>query len=201
MNYLYYTAPSAVQSTLTEGNMDHSTSAPFGPMSHNVELYTARLFIQGSISGSFKRTSDLINRRDKDFFTVLNAGVTPLGQTSATASRVSTPVMVGRDHVQFVATAPQQTQGKSGGTASSPGREYYVQKTPHPCYALTDTFIIYGHCHLLSGTTLENLLTIPDPFIPLTKATIYLIARPNASWQRELVVVNKAKLEVIYLVE
>lgn len=184
--------------------MDHFISGPSGPTSHSVELYTAQFFIQGSISGPFKRTSDLINRRDKDFFAVLNAGLTPLGQASATTNKVATPVMVGRDHVQFVATAsqPSQTaQGQPPGSAASQGREYYIQKMSHACYALTDTFIIYGHCHLLSGTTLENLLVIPDPFIPLTKATIYLVARPNASWQRDLVVVNKAKLEVIYLVE
>lgn len=180
--------------------MDQSTSIPAGATSHNVELYTARLFIQGTIFGTFKRTSDLINRGDRDFFTVINAGLTPLGQTSVTTNRVATPVMVGRDHVHFVAIAPQVTPGQQGSAANTPGREQYVLKSPLPCYALTDTFIIYGHCHLLSGTSLENLLAIPDPFIPLTKATIYLIARPTAAWQRDLVVVNKTRLEVIYLV-
>lgn len=180
--------------------MDQYTSVSSGPINHNVELYTARLFIQGSITGTFKRTSDLINRRDKDFFSVTNAGLTPLGQASATANKVDMPVMVSRDHVHFVATAPQSNPTQGAGTSPTPGRENYIQKTVHPCYALTDTFIIYGHCHLLIGTGLENLLAVPDPFIPLTKATIYLIARPTASWQRDLVVVNKAKLEALYLV-
>lgn len=180
--------------------MEQSTSIPAGATSHNVELYTARLFVQGTIFGTFKRTSDLINRGDRDFFTVVNTILTPLGQVSVTTNSVATPVHVGRDHVHFVATAPPPMPGQPGGAAYTTSREYYVQKSPLPCYALTDTFIIYGHCHLLSGTNLENLLTSPDSFIPLTKATVYLIARPTAAWQRDFVVVNKAKLEVIYLV-
>ncbi|MEA2575267.1 MAG: hypothetical protein QOH93_2565 [Chloroflexia bacterium] len=186
--------------------MEEYTAMPSGPISHNVELYTARLFIQGSIAGPFKRTSDLINRRDRDFFSVNGATVTPLGQASTPPQKIATPVQVGRDHIHFVATIPQQTQQpsqpqSSGQTQSlGPGREYYVHKQAVPCYALTDTFIIYGQCHLLTGGTLETLLQGHDPFIPMTKATIYLIVRPNAPWQRELVVVNKEKLEVFYSV-
>jgi hypothetical protein len=184
--------------------MEEYTAMPSGPISHSVELYTARLFIQGSISGPFKRTSDLINRRDRDFFAVNGATVTPLGQTNTTPQKIAAPVQVGRDHIHFVATAPQpapqsQSQGQPPGLG--PGREYYVHKQALNCYALTDTFIIHGQCHLLSGTTLETLLQSHDPFIPITKATIYLIVRPNAPWQRELVVVNKEKLEVIYSTE
>ncbi len=189
--------------------MEEYTSMPAGPISHNVELYTARLFIQGSISGPFKRTSDLINRRDRDFFTVNGATVTPLGQTSTSPQTMATPVYVGREHIQFAATIPEQPQPTPqtqqpqapGQTQSlGPGREYYVHKQAVPCYALTDTFIIYGQCHLLAGATLETLLQGHDPFIPITKATVYLIVRPNTPWQRELVVVNKEKLEVFYSV-
>lgn len=181
--------------------MDEYTAMPAGPISHSVELYTARLFIQGSISGPFKRTSDLINRRDRDFFTVNGATVTPLGQASTTPQKIVAPVQVGRDHIQFVATSPQQASQSPGQGGPGPGREYYVHKQAVGCYALTDTFIIHGQCHLLSGTTIETLLQGHDPFIPITKATIYLIVRPNAPWQRELVVVNKEKLEVIYSTE
>lgn len=181
--------------------MEEYSVVPSGPISHSVELYTARLFIQGSISGPFKRTSDLINRRDRDFFNVSDALITALGQASATPQKIASPVQVGRDHIHFVATIPQQAQrpqapGQS--PALGPGREYYVHKQAVNCYALTDTFIIHGQCHLLAGATLESLLQVHDPFIPITKATIYLIARPNASWQRELLVVNKEKIEVIY---
>lgn len=182
--------------------MDQYSAMPGGLISHSVELYTARLFIQGTISGSFKRTSDLINRRERDFFTVTGSTVTPLGQATTTPQKIPTPVQLGRDHIHFVATAPQPQQQQAGGQgAPGSGREYFVQKHAIPCYALTDTFIIHGQCHLLTGTTLENLLQNHDPFIPITNATIYLIVRPNAPWQRELVVVNKAKLEVIYLTE
>ncbi len=184
--------------------MEEYSAVPSGPISHNVELYTARLFIQGSISGPFKRTSDLINRRDRDFFTVDSATITALGQANTTPQKIPTPVQVGRDHIQFVATTPQPTQQPQAPSQTqglSPGREYYVHKRAVPCYALTDTFIIYGQCHLHTGATLESLLQVHAPFIPMTKATVYLIVRPNTPWQRELVVVNKEKLEVFYSVE
>ncbi len=187
--------------------MQEYSVVPSGPISHSVELYTARLFIQGSISGPFKRTSDLLNRRDRDFFNVSGALVTPLGQTNATPQKIAAPVQVGRDHIHFVATIPRQSEQSQqpqapGQTRSlGPGREYYVHKQAVNCYALTDTFIIHGQCHLLPDATLESLLQVHDAFIPITRATIYLIARPNSPWQRELVVVNKEKIEVIYPTE
>jgi Family of unknown function (DUF6812) len=185
--------------------MDEFSTVAAGPITHSVELYTARLFIQGSISGPFKRTSDLINRRDRNYFNVSEASITPLGQVPSASNKMLSPVIVGRDHVHLAATPPHVTEARPtrqlGGTGTLAGREYFVQKQPHACYALTDTFIVYGHCHLLPGTTLENLLNTPDPFIPFTKATIYMLSRPQNPWQRELVVVNKEKMEAFYLAE
>ncbi len=176
--------------------MNQLTSQPSsGLTSHNVELYTARLYVQGVITGPFKRVSDLINRRDTAFFSLSDAAMTTHAQ-STPPSKIATPVHVARNHIHFAATVPQQSPQGQG-----PGREYHVQKTAYSCYAFTDTFVIQAQCHLLTGTTPANLLATPDPFISMTAATIYLIARPQTSWQRDLVVVNKEQLEAMYLVE
>jgi hypothetical protein len=47
---------------------------------------------------------------------------------------------------------------------------------------------------------LENLLRGTEKYIPITKSTIYLVARPNISWQREVAIVNRQALTSIYLV-
>jgi hypothetical protein len=51
--------------------------------SHQIEIYTANLFMQGNILGPFSRTADLINRRDYDNFLVQNVALASLGQSGA----------------------------------------------------------------------------------------------------------------------
>lgn len=183
--------------------MDDFSFVPSAPITHHVELYTSRFFVEGKIAGPFKRTSDLLNRSDSANMMVQEASITPLGQTPE-AKRTLPSLIVVRAQVHFAASYPQgdgaAAQSNSAMGPSS-GREYYVQKMSLPCYALTDTFVIYGSCYLHPGTTLQNLLDREEPFMPLTNATIYPVAHPAVNWRRELVVVNKSKLEVIYVIE
>jgi hypothetical protein len=39
---------------------------------------------------------------------------------------------------------------------------------------------------------------VGDAFIPITHTTIFLVARVSHSWQRDLVIVNKEKIEAMY---
>ena len=180
--------------------MDLFSTTPPEAIAHSVELYTRRFLIQGTIHGPFKRTTDMMNRREPAFLLVRDASITPIGQTEP--KKRSTPIMVRRSQVQFASIIPQDT-GTSALSQSMAGgpREYAVKKVPHPCYALTDVFVVHGFCHLLEGSKLDNLLEAPDMFIPLTGATIYLVARPATSWKRDLVIVNKEYIEVMYLAE
>jgi len=171
---------------------------------HGIEIYSARFYIQGDISGPFKRMSDLMNRRDVNYLSVQGAVVAPLDQTSQ-PKRFETPISVGKSHIHF-ASSPETPAALSKPDEMQRGipigREFYVQKTPYPCYALTDTFVIHGRCYLNEGVTLQSLLDRPDMlFVPITEAAIYMVTRPNISWQRNLVIVNKEKIEVIYLTE
>src|SRR5687768_2211172 len=184
--------------------MDDLTYAPSALHVHDIELYTARFYIEGEITGPFKRMSDLMNRRDVGYISVHGAVVAPLEQTSQ-PKRFEMPISVGKSHMHFASSpetpaAPAKPQTMQRGIAI--GREFYVQKTPYPCYALTDTFVIRGQCFLNEGVTLQSLLDRSDIlFVPITDASIYLVTRPNISWQRNLVIVNKEKIEVIYLTE
>lgn len=179
--------------------MDSASLPSQGPISHQVELYTARFFVQGAISGPFKRTSDLVNRKDRTVLSVAGAVITPLGQ-AAEPQRLGAPLIVRRSHIHFVASIPKETP-TAPQTASPTGGEYYVQKAQYPCYALTDTFALYGLCHLHNDTSLATFMEMGEAFIPLTNVTIYLVARSNAPWRRDLVIVNKEQIEMIYLAE
>ena len=168
-----------------------------GPYNHGVEIYTDGLYVHGTLSGPFKRVTDLINRRDEDYLLVYEASITPVGQ-SASPRKLATPVLVGRSHVHIVASSPGGGAQPAGETAP---REFYVPKQPVPCYALTDTFAVYGTAHLLQGSTLDSFLRVGDAFVPITGATIYLNSMPGTPWQRELVVLNKAKVQVMYVLD
>lgn len=182
--------------------MDTFTFVPTAPISHNVEMYTERFLVQGVISGPFKRTSDLLNHREHSFIAVEQASILPLGQ-QADPSQLSTPVMISKRHLHLVATAPYALEPQPQGAtpAGGSGREFFVQKTSYACYALTDTFVIFGQCHLRQGTDLQVLLELGDPFLPITNTTVSLLARQNAIWKRDLVLVNKENIEVMYLDE
>jgi hypothetical protein len=183
--------------------MEQFTLVPSAPISHQVELYTARFFVQGLISGPFKRTSDLLNRAENDFLRIDCATIAPVGQ-SADPRPLSTPLMLVRAQVHFVADAPVPPEGEGTAGAQQAAafpREYFVQKIAHPCYAFTETFVIFGHCHLLEGANIEQYLKGHDTFVPLTRATIYLVTRSDSPWQRDLVLINKERLEVMYLTD
>ena len=185
--------------------MDDFTLVPKGPISHRVEVYTSGFLIEGSISGPFERVSDLVNRGDSDYLSVHDGSILPLGK-SAEARMFMPSMVVNRTHVHFVATAPRegetpQSEASQTNTGSLASHAFYVPKTSLPCYAFTDIFVIYGYCYLHSGSTLQNLLDKQGIFMPITDAMIYPVAQPNVSWKRSLVLVNKGKLEVVYLLE
>jgi hypothetical protein len=168
-----------------------------GPYNHGVEIYTDGLYVHGTLSGPFKRVTDLVNRRDEDYLLVYEASITPVGQ-AANPRKLATPVLVGREHVHIIAGSPG---GGLQPQAELAQREFYVPKTPVPCFALTDTFSVYGTAHLLQGSTLDTFLRVGDTFVPITGATIYLNSMPGTPWQRQLVVLNKAKVQVMYVLD
>jgi|SRR5687767_5778509 len=180
--------------------MDNYTFIPSAPIGHNVEVYTARYLVQGSISGPYRRTSDLLNRKDDNFLTVDGASITPVGQ-NAEGQKISTPLMLGRHSIHFVSLSPVSPDNdENASTPQSLPREFFISKRIFPCYVLTDTYLIHGRCHLLEGATLGHYLEKGEDFIPITKPTIFLAARPTITWQRDLVIVNKEKIEVAYVV-
>lgn len=173
-----------------------------GAISHRLEFYTDTLLITGAVHGPFKRATDLMNRGDEEFIAVHKGTITALGQP-ASQKVMDSPIMVSRKRIHFTvdADAADMTPADPTRPGGVPfGREQYVHKNRRPCYAITGVYVIYGYCHLLQDVTLESLLRGTEKYIPITKATIYLVARPNVSWQREVAIVNREALTSMYLV-
>lgn len=174
---------------------------------HYLEMYTDVFLVQGSVTAPFRRTTDLLNRGETEFLTVKRATLTPLGQ--ATSQKVmASDVMVGRTRIHFaVELTPEQAQARgigeppSGETKDLLPRDAYVQKGHYACTAVTGTYIIYGYCHIHEDGTLETMLRGADLFTPITHATIYMAARSNVKWQRDLVVVNRRMLVAMFLIQ
>jgi hypothetical protein len=64
---------------------------------------------------------------------------------------------------------------------------------------LTDTYAVVGQCHMVEGGTLENLMAISELFLPLTAATLYISSMSNTPLPRDLVIINKEKIQAMYL--
>jgi hypothetical protein len=181
------------------GLMDSFTT--MGAISHRLEFYTDTLLIQGAVHGPFKRATDLMNRGDEEFIAVHKGTITALGQPPS-QKVMDSPVMISRNRIHFTvdADAADMAPPDPSRPGAVPfGRESYIHKNRRPCYAITSVYVIYGYCHLLHDATLETLLR-GDKYFPITKATIYLVARPNVSWQRDVAIVNRQALTSIYLV-
>jgi hypothetical protein len=77
-------------------------------------------------------------------------------------------------------------------------RDFHVQRQPKPCYIFTSTLVVSGLCHLLEGSTIEQILDSQDPFFPLTQGVLYLHSYPNSPWRRDLILINKEMIETVY---
>jgi hypothetical protein len=186
-----------------------------------MEIYTSLFVIQGYLTMSAQRTSDILNRVSTNFLTVYNASITPLGQQPSPRVQ-DNPIIVKLAQINFVVEMPSDTNAPTGpqirtgslsvggtgpmggtgslaGTGPIGGREAYVSKDHYPCYAITGPYAIYGQCHLHKGTTLENLLQSVDNFIPITNPTVYAMSHPNLNWKPNFVIVNKALLTAMYI--
>jgi hypothetical protein len=196
--------------------------------SHQVEIYTANLFIHGNMLGPFTRTADLINRRDFDNFHVQDVSMASLGY-SASPRQIGHPLIVARSHIHMVAvfateentsdpmlsgpltsssltssslnsgslTSPL-TGGLSGRLTKPTFHEHRPMRVARPCFAFTSSFVISGLCHLMEGTTIEQLLDGQNIFFHLTQVTAYLTSQPNSPWRRDLVMINKNQIQAVY---
>lgn len=205
--------------------MDRYTLSTASLNAHQVEIYTATLVIRGTMLGPFHRTSDLVNRRDRQNLIVQDASLAPLTAAN-NAKPITDPVFVARPHIHAVVavatpenatdphlsgplpsgplpappSGPLSARGLGSHTQTSQlgGRDFHVQRVPRPCYIFTSTFVISGICHLLEGSTIENLLDAQDPFFPLTQGVIYLHTHPNVPWRRDLLLINKEMIQAVY---
>jgi hypothetical protein len=181
--------------------MDSYTLSTSTLNAHKVEIYTSSLILLGTILGPFQRTSDLVNRRDREYLILEEASLSLLGQV-APLKPISESVFVPRVQVHMISamattenTSDPQISGPLASGSLNPAsippppgplttrglgvpagtqRQLHISRIPTTCYILTSTFVISGTCHLLEGATIEHFLDAQDNFFPLTKATIHL---------------------------
>lgn len=82
--------------------MDRYTLSTASLNAHQVEIYTGTLIIVGTMLGPFQRTSDLVNRRDRENLIVEDAALSPLTQ-NAIPKQIPEPVFVARPHIHVIA--------------------------------------------------------------------------------------------------
>ena len=62
--------------------MDSYTLSTSTLNAHQVEIYTSTMILLGTILGPFQRTSDLVNRRDREYLILEEASLSLLGQVA-----------------------------------------------------------------------------------------------------------------------
>src|SRR3954470_9156329 len=88
-------------------------SSALSVTSHKLEIYTSKLVITGLSSGPFRRASDLVNRKDRNYLSVDESVVVPIGRHND-APPLTTPFLVARQNIHFISLAPQPEPDQSG---------------------------------------------------------------------------------------
>ncbi|HUS13769.1 MAG TPA: hypothetical protein VM536_02020 [Chloroflexia bacterium] len=163
---------------------------------HPLEIHTDQILIQGTVTLPFRRVTEIMNSADRDFLSIDRAMIAPLVDLSQVSRPNAPTTVVRRMQVRYVATYTDLTRARPAGV------EFVgVQKVPTACYGFLGPFVFHAYLHMRPGTSLlEVLETGAEDFIPFTRATVYLVARPDAApRQHEVIIINRRFLDAAYL--
>ncbi len=163
---------------------------------HTLEIYTESLLVKGTVLLPFRRATEILNSADREFIGLNEALITPLAQSTQVSGPHPGTTLIRRLGIRYAATFTDATQ------ARSPTVEFAgVQKRPTACYGFLGGFVFHAHLHMRPGSTLLDVLeTGRESFLPLTQATVYLVAQLDVPpRQHEVIIINRAYLDVMYL--
>ncbi|MDQ2807003.1 MAG: hypothetical protein M3Z04_08860 [Chloroflexota bacterium] len=163
---------------------------------HALEIYTTSLMVRGTISLPFRRATEILNSADREFISLDAALIAPLAHPAQVSGPHSNTTLIRRMGIYYTATFTDPAQ------ARAPTLEFAgVQKRPVACYGFLGGFVFHAHLHMRPGSTLLDVLeTGKETFLPLTQATVYLVAHPDLPpRQHEVMIINRAYLDVMYL--
>jgi hypothetical protein len=161
--------------------------AGLDPVTVELTLFTDALVIRGSVTTSYRRVTDILNRAE-DPFLVLDA--VTIEEYGARGQSLSLPfAQVNLDSVLF-ATADIPVE-------ANPSMR--VVKTPRKAMISVPPFSVAGNVHLLTGEgdPKEGLKLLTESFVPVTDATYWSDQLGEGRRQALLVAVNHRRVQYI----
>jgi hypothetical protein len=159
-----------------------------------VEVYTGTHYVTGWLSTTEGRLSDTLNYELPHVLGLTDVSRRPLEQPLASAERE------GGMHLNTVAIAfavPRSPEPDLEERMRTRMFEY-VEKERHRAVVSLPPFQFEGDLHLPKSNDVErSLWSLTPAFIPLSDAKITLSDHPDVVWQREIVILNRRKAQIM----
>ncbi len=160
-----------------------------------VEVFTADHWIRGIVKTRHARLTDLLNITTETIVNVEQAEVVRLCDPQA-APVVVPLVQLAKERILFA--IPHETERAMEGRQQK--RLFaFVQKKVRQVLIGLPCFEVSGELHQTGDLDAsEALLVTPGQFVPVTKAFIAYLLRPQASFSGEVAIVNKSHISFVF---
>jgi hypothetical protein len=159
-----------------------------------IEVFAERDVITGRLSTKEDRLSDTLNYELPHFLVLADASSSPLGSPDEPGLR-SAFVHLNTPAIAF--TVPRTPEPSLEERRHSRGFEY-VEKEQHQVVVSLPPFKLEGYLHLPKGDDVERSLWALTPsFVPLTNVSVTFTPRPEVSWHREVVILNRRRAQIM----
>lgn len=160
-----------------------------------VEVFTADHWIRGIVKTRHARLTDLLNVTTETILNVERAEVVRLCDPQA-APVVVPLVQLAKERILFA--IPHETERAMEGRQQK--RLFaFVQKRVRQVLMGLPGFEVSGELHQTGDLDArEVLLVTPGQFVPVTKASIACLGRPQASFSGEVAAINKSYISFVF---
>lgn len=159
-----------------------------------VEVYTATHHITGSLSTKEGRLSDTLNYELPHVLVLTGLSSRPLEQPLAPATEEE---VMHLDTVAIAFAVPRTPEPDLEERMRTRMFEY-VEKERHRAVVKLPPFEFEGDLHLPKGDDIQrSLWSLTPAFIPLSDVMVTLSDHPEITWQREIVILNRRKAQIM----
>lgn len=159
-----------------------------------VEVYTGTHQIVGFLSTEQGRLSDTLNYELPHILVLTDVSSKPLEQPDQPPVRGT---LMHIDTMTIAFTVPRGPELSLEERQQTRDFEYQ-EKQLHRVVVKVPPFEFEGYLHLPKGNDVErSLWSLTPAFIPLTDARVTLSGRPDLTWHKELVILNRRKAQIM----
>jgi hypothetical protein len=170
-----------------------------------ISVYTDAHHLMGTLDTLHTRLTDVLIQEGVEYVAIRDCLAVPFAENIG-EDRLLPYVQVSREQILFAIehTSIRPPSPASSGEFRLPNRlpGIRVVKHAHRIGATIATWEIEGNVHLLPGAPMkETLMALRDSFLPLTDAFAINLAHPRFRLGPETLIVNRERLNFLWIVE